>query len=161
MTIFLVFYFPQWLRKVWSESAFSMKSSIKVVSYEIVSSISFLLKTENTESEHIHIFSLSPFLSLSLPVYVCLCFFSFLNIKIMHEANYLSSDSSSGTLSKYLTFVFTFLIYKMWTKTVSTSRVVMSIKIINTYKAFRTVAINSQKMFPAIIIWYPNHLSQF
>lgn len=55
-------------------------------SYEIVSSISSLLRTENIESEHIHIFSFSPFLSLSLPIYVCLCFFSFLNIKIMHEA---------------------------------------------------------------------------
>lgn len=35
----------------------------------------------------------------------------------------------------------------------------MSIKIIN--KVFRTVTINSQKMLPAIIIWYPKHLSQF
>ena len=48
-----------------------------VVSYEIVPSISFLLRNDNTEFEHIYIFSLPPFLSLSLSLPVCVCIFLF------------------------------------------------------------------------------------
>ena len=55
-----------------------MKISIMVVSYEIVSSISSLLRTENIESEHIHIFF--------LPFFPFLCLYMCANIKIMHEA---------------------------------------------------------------------------
>lgn len=84
--LLLVFFFPQWVRKVWHESSFSMKILTVVGSYETVPSISFLLRNENTEFEHIYIFSLPPFLSLSLPV--CVCIFSFLPFFEYKDKNY-------------------------------------------------------------------------